>query len=125
MKNGNPIRLRHLEENRSLDRNENPIEPNSRDSCDPSSVCIILPVDRNNLLLKKAWNKVCIKEIIQYPKEIAKIMNPSCLRVDMATTFLKSNSFTAHIPPINIVITEMHDSIILNLLRRKLNRISK
>jgi len=54
-------------------------------------------------------------------------MIPSCLRVDIATTFLKSPSKQATSPATNMVITPKIFNVSLNIVieNMKLNRISK
>ena len=64
-------------------------------------------MDRKRQLLKKAWKVICNKHITHILHEIVNTINPSCLRVDIATTFLKSISYMAHIPAIVIVMREI------------------
>lgn len=95
---------------KSLEKKEVPKEPKLRESWSPLKLCISLPVERKRDLLKKAWNNKWKKEKTQKPKEIEKIIKPNCLRVDIATTFLKSFSYRETKPAKNIVKTEKKET---------------
>jgi hypothetical protein len=81
----------------------------------------------NNIDLKIACIIICKYVNFQSPSDSEYIIIPSCLRVDIATTFLKSPSRQATNPATNIVITPKIFRISLNIgiENMKLNRISK
>ena len=53
------------------------------------------------------------------PREIENIIIPSCLKVDKAIIFFRSNSNTATIPDINIVRTEIGKRIVATWFSNK------
>lgn len=88
---------------------------------------MIPPVPINKRDLKKAWQIIWKKHNFKNPNETKKKSIPNWLKVDMATTFLKSISKFAKPPPNNIVIREIIiRKFLISLIKLKNpNRIDK
>jgi len=77
----------------------------TRESWLPCKHKIVLPVDRNIIDLKNEWSIICINVSFHIPSDRQKVIKPSCLRVDMATSFFKSVSTVAIKPDTSMVAT--------------------
>jgi hypothetical protein len=79
------------------------------------------------MALKIACIIICRYVNFHNPSDNEYIIIPSCLRVDIATTFLKSPSKQATNPANNIVITPrmLNVSLIISTENIKLNRINR
>lgn len=85
----------------------NEILPFLRLSCLPILILIINPHLKNNNALKIAWQTMWKNPHFNSIIEIQYIINPNCLKVDIAITFLKSISVHATNPDNKQVINEI------------------
>ena len=71
-----------------------------------------MPTQRNSNALNIAWVRRWKNARLGIPSPSEKIITPSCLSVEKATIFLKSNSADAEMPARSMVILPVMRSIV-------------